>query len=105
MPWVEWVDGAVVGNTMSDKKGVGDNWKEVTVEPIDSTSNQIAQIVEENGMLYKRGVDVTLTYQQKRMAEYPHYRDQLDMMYKDQVNGTTTWKDKITEIKERHPKE
>jgi len=27
------------------------------------------------------------------------------MIYKDQVNGTTTWKDKITEIKNKYPKE
>ena len=32
-------------------------------------------------------------------------KNQLDMIYKDQVNGTTTWKDKITEIKNKYPKE
>ena len=37
--------------------------------------------------------------------EYPHVKDQLDMIYKDQVNGTTTWRDAITAVKEKYPKE
>jgi hypothetical protein len=105
MAWVQWVDGAVVGNAIFDAKGLGENWREVVVESIDPTANKTAKIIEEDGVLYRRGIDVTLTYHKKRLAEYPHYRDQLDMMYKDQVNGTTTWKDKITEIKDKYPKE
>ena len=35
----------------------------------------------------------------KRKVEYGQIEDQLDMMYWDQVNGTTTWKDHITATK------
>ena len=105
MAWVQWVAGKVVGNAIFGVKGVGDNWREVVIESIDPTSDKVAQIVEEDGVLYRRGVEVTLSYKKKRRKEYPHYRDQLDMMYKDQVNGTTTWEDKITEIKDKYPKE
>jgi len=52
-----------------------------------------------------------LTYIQKRTSNYaahpPHYAsitDQLDMLYKDKINGTTTWEDHITAVKEAHPK-
>ena len=44
-------------------------------------------------------------YKQKRRAEYPQIADQLDMIYWDQVNGTTLWRDLITNIKNKYPKE
>lgn len=44
------------------------------------------------------------TYIELRKAEYPAIEDQLDMIYWDKINGTSTWQDKITEIKEKYPK-
>jgi hypothetical protein len=41
--------------------------------------------------------------QETRRALYPSIQEQLDMQYWDNVNGTTTWKDKIAEIKAAHP--
>ena len=35
---------------------------------------------------------------------YPEIGDQLDMLYHDQVDGTTTFKDAIKAIKDAHPK-
>jgi len=51
----------------------------------------------------------TKTYQlgrEKRPEEggYPEISDQLDMIYHDQVDGTTTFKDAIQAIKDAHPK-
>ena len=45
-----------------------------------------------------------VTYTHARMSEYPSLQEQQDMQYWDAVNGTTTWKDKITSIKTRYPK-
>ena len=39
-----------------------------------------------------------------RRNSYPSILDQLDMMYKDEVNGTTTWKDAIAKVKSDFPK-
>ena len=39
----------------------------------------------------------------QRSLLYPSIKEQLDMQYWDNVNGTTTWKDKIAEIKAAHP--
>jgi hypothetical protein len=39
-----------------------------------------------------------------RQRAYPTIQDQLDMMYKDEVNGTTTWKDAIAQVKTDNPK-
>ena len=41
-------------------------------------------------------------YQRDRV--YPSIGDQLDMQYKDLLNGTTTWKDAVAKIKTDNPK-
>lgn len=43
-------------------------------------------------------------YQQQRKVAYPSRDEQLDMMYWDKINDTTTWQDAINEIKELFPK-
>jgi len=39
-----------------------------------------------------------------RESKYGSIQAQLDMMYWDQINGTTEWKDKITAVKNEVPK-
>ena len=50
-------------------------------------------------------------YQRQRTGEarttdtiYASIGDQLDMMYKDAINGTTTWKDHVAAVKAKYPK-
>ena len=43
-------------------------------------------------------------YRRDRAKAYPRIQDQLDMIYWDQVNGTTTWQDAIDAIKQQYPK-
>jgi len=43
-------------------------------------------------------------YQRDRAVAYPSIQDQLDMQYWDSINGTTTWADAITTVKQEHPK-
>ena len=43
-------------------------------------------------------------YIQARQEAYGSIGDQLDMQYKDAVNGTTTWKDHIAAVKAEFPK-
>jgi hypothetical protein len=45
-----------------------------------------------------------LAYRDRRRAEYPPIGDQLDMIYWDQVHGTTIWRDEIARIKNLYPK-
>lgn len=48
-----------------------------------------------------------LTYVERRKSIAPCYApipEQLDMQYRDAVNGTTTWADHITAVKAAHPK-
>ena len=43
-------------------------------------------------------------YKRARQEAYPSIPDQLDMLYWDNVNDTTTWKDAIAEVKADNPK-
>ena len=43
-------------------------------------------------------------YVRKRQEAYPGVWDQLDMIYWDQVNGTTTFKEAIAKVKTDYPK-
>ena len=45
-----------------------------------------------------------LVYRDKRRTAYPPLADQLDMIYHDQVNGTTIWRDTIAVVKNQYPK-
>ena len=45
------------------------------------------------------------TYAQKRAVAYPAIGDQLDMMYWDQVNGTSVWREAIAAVKAKYPKD
>ena len=66
---------------------------------------QFIQDVSEQGMSIVEGPDVkSPSYVELRVAEYPSLEEQFDMQFHDQLNGTTTWKDTIQEIKDRHPK-
>ena len=43
-------------------------------------------------------------YQRDRQKQYPTWQDQLDMMWHDKQNDTTTWEDAIAKIKSDNPK-
>jgi len=43
-------------------------------------------------------------YKTARQNAYASIQDQLDMQYWDSVNGTTTWKDHIAQVKADNPK-
>ena len=45
-----------------------------------------------------------ITVQEARRKAYANWRDQLDMQYKDSLNGTTTWEDHIAKVKSDNPK-
>ena len=46
-----------------------------------------------------------LEYARKREPEYPSMGDQLDMIYKDNLNNTTTHKDAVEVVKTKWPKD
>lgn len=43
-------------------------------------------------------------YQRDRAKEYPPLADQLDMLYHDKLDGTTTWQQAVQAVKDKYPK-
>ena len=77
-------------------------------------ANDINQITWNNGTtpipkadIEAKMVEVQADYdakQYQRDRVYPSIGDQLDMQYKDLLNGTTTWKDAVAKVKSDNPK-
>jgi hypothetical protein len=81
--------------------GVG-LWKQTTEEKREYTETEYDQAVIEKGKddfsFQENG------YKTARQNAYASIQDQLDMQYWDEVNGTTTWKDHIAQVKSDNPK-
>ena len=45
-----------------------------------------------------------IAYKDQRKEDYATLEEQQDMKYWDEVNGTTTWKDHIANVKATYPK-
>jgi len=75
------------------------------------TQQEISDVKHENMMSQSHDDTISINeklnaieaVRQARKYAYPKLEEQLDMQYWDNVNGTTTWKDKIAEIKAAHP--
>ena len=59
-----------------------------------------------NQQILDKQIEITArdAYIRPRRKAYPAIGDQLDMIYHDQVDGTTTFKDAIKAIKDANPK-
>lgn len=78
------VNGVEIECTPEEEQEIRNEWE----------SNRLKQLEDE--ALYG--------YKYKRKSEYPSIEDQLDMLYKDQVDGTTKWKEEIARVKNLYPK-
>ena len=77
----------------------------IPIEPANSDYQQFIQDVAEQGIEIVEGPDIIEpSYVKLRQQEYPSLQEQEDMKYWDEINGTTTWLDTITAIKNKYPK-
>ena len=82
-----------------------DTYEFIPVDTSVSHYQQFIQDVAEQGIEIVEGPDIIEPdYATLRSQEYPSREEQLDMMYWDKVNGTTTWEDTIQAIKDKYPK-
>ena len=88
---------AVVWNNGIDEKGFG-----IPMEAPISWSDLQAYITQANE--YFTSQEYASARARAYTKELGGWREQLDMMYHDQVNGTTTWKDAIAKVKADNPK-
>ena len=75
----------------------------VTIEWLDGTTPIPNADIEAKMVELQADYDAK-QYQRDRASKYPELKEQLDMQYKDLLNGTTTWKDAIAKIKSDNPK-
>jgi len=83
----------------SDFEWVGDSVNGTT-DHYTPPSN--ADVVEMYKVVYQEWKDKE--YARHRAIEYPRVEEQMDMMYHDNLNGTTNWKDLVDSIKAAYPK-
>ena len=69
-----------------------------------SDYQKLIQEIAENNLTVEGPDIIEPDYATLRQQEYPSREEQLDMMYWDKVNGTTTWEDTIQAIKDKYPK-
>jgi len=79
--------------------------------PIISVNSEGVITFHESATLQQRETGIQIVsrhnpdwYVEKRVAAYGTFGDQLDMIYKDKINGTNTWINHITNVKTMYPK-
>ena len=77
-------------------------YKQVNNERLEFTDADYAQSVTD--LANSKWDAQQFGYIQARQEAYGSIAEQLDMMYWDGVNGTTTWADHIAQVKSDNPK-
>ena len=77
-------------------------YKQVNNERLEFSDADYAQAVTD--LANSKWNDQQFGYIQARQEAYGSIADQLDMQYWDAVNGTTTWKDHVAQVKSDNPK-
>jgi len=77
-------------------------YKQVNNERLEFTDDDYDQAITD--LANSKWQEQEFGYIQARQEAYGSIADQLDMMYWDNVNGTTTWKDHIAQVKADNPK-
>ena len=76
--------------------------KQVNNDVMELTDDDYAQLITDRDS--DRFDQQENGYKDARQSAYGSIANQLDMMYWDNVNGTTTWKDHIAQVKADNPK-
>jgi len=75
------------------EEGVITSWPYDAPQPSDKELRAIIALFEARN-----------AYKALRIKSYPPIEEQLDMMFKDEINGTSIWKDTLLAIKLKYPK-
>ena len=77
-------------------------YKQVNNERLEFSSADYDQAITD--LANSKWNDQQFGYIQARQEAYGSIADQLDMQYRDSVNGTSTWSDHIAQVKSDNPK-
>ena len=92
--WYGWIDWEANGEVYSNVKSV------IEGVEVPSEADVNAKLAELQAIWNAQNAEYVID----RKNAYKPITEQLDMLYKDTVNGTTTWKDHITQVKSDNPK-
>ena len=90
---------AIADQEIEDAKPL---YKQVNNERLEFTDDDYDQAITD--LANSKWQEQEFGYIQARQEAYGSIADQLDMQYWDAVNGTTTWKDHIAQVKSDNPK-
>ena len=90
---------AIADQEIEDAKPL---YKQVNNERLEFTDDDYAQAKIDLGN--SKWDEQENGYKSARQEAYGSIADQLDMQYWDAVNGTTTWKDHVAQVKTDNPK-
>lgn len=76
---------------------------EAVAEVTEQVRSYIATIVTED-IVDSKLIELGYNYAHKRKLEYPEIEEQMDMLYKDSIDGGTRVKDAIEAVKAKYPK-
>ena len=83
---------------ISDRGTFKEDGTEITI--VQSEVDTARATIDSEAVAFKYKTDRTTD----GSTTYAPIGDQLDMQYKDAVNGTTTWKDHVAAVKAKYPK-
>jgi len=69
-----------------------------------TAEQETARDVEEARQAVIKVAEQAVQYKKNRGEAYPSIGDQLDMMWHDKNDDTTTWEDAVQAVKNAHPK-
>ena len=84
----------------NNSDGNGDFISSWTYDIAEPTDTQIASYETAGNT-----AEALQTVLNNRATAYPTWQEQMDLQYKDLLNGTTTWKDAVAKVKSDNPKE
>ena len=81
-----------------------DSFKVLPVDDGDGNKSKDITFDRDSVITRAKAIKALGDVQDKRTNEYPSIKEQLDLQYWDQVNGTTKWKEAIAKVKSDNPK-
>ena len=93
-----WDDTKVSLQNNSD--GKGDFISSWTYDDLDKPSDSQLANYETAGNTFETNANIDVT----RIAQYGSWKSQMEMIYKDQKNGTSTFKDHCDKVRSDNPK-
>ena len=88
-------------NIVLENNGDGDHIKKWNVTVLDKPNYEQLTSYETAA----NTVEANIAIDQIRQTQYLSWQEQLEMIYKDQKNGTTTFKDHCDKVRSDNPKE